>query len=111
VCPEYFHNFNVKRIRPLALGPFNYDMENLTNMLWVSEGLSVYYEDLVLVRAGLMTRQQYLDKMQTAIGAFENSLPGLDELVDGNRRLSKHGTHAPTQSQRVYFGVTRNSSK
>ena len=72
VCHEYFHNFNVKRIRPLALGPFNYDMENLTDMLWVSEGLSVYYEDLVLVRAGLMTRQQYLDKMQTAIAAFEN---------------------------------------
>ena len=75
VCHEYFHNFNVKRIRPLALGPFNYDTENLTNMLWVSEGLSVYYQDLVLVRAGLMTRQQYLDKMQTAIGTFEN-LPG-----------------------------------
>lgn len=75
VCHEYFHNFNVKRIRPIALGPFNYDMENLTNMLWVSEGLSVYYQDLVLVRAGLMTREQYLEKMQTAIGSFENA-PG-----------------------------------
>ena len=52
ICHEYFHNFNVKRIRPLALGPFDYDQENLTNMLWVSEGLSVYYQDLVLVRAG-----------------------------------------------------------
>ena len=68
-------NFNVKRIRPLALGPFDYDQANLTDMLWVSEGLTVYYQDLVLVRAGLMTRQQYLDRMQTAIGAFEN-LPG-----------------------------------
>jgi predicted metalloprotease with PDZ domain len=75
VCHEYFHNFNVKRIRPIALGPFNYDMENLTNMLWVSEGLSVYYEDLVLVRAGLMTREQYLDKMQSAMASFENA-PG-----------------------------------
>jgi predicted metalloprotease with PDZ domain len=75
VCHEYFHNFNVKRIRPIALGPFNYDMENLTNMLWVSEGLSVYYEDLVLVRAGLMTREQYLDKMQAEMGTFENA-PG-----------------------------------
>ncbi|HXC96839.1 MAG TPA: PDZ domain-containing protein [Edaphobacter sp.] len=73
ICHEYFHNFNVKRIRPLALGPFDYDQENLTNMLWVSEGLSVYYEDLVLVRAGLMSKDQYLAKMAAAIGTFENS--------------------------------------
>jgi len=73
ICHEYFHNFNVKRIRPLALGPFDYDLENLTNMLWVSEGLSVYYQDLVLVRAGLMTRDQYLAKMAGAIGTFENA--------------------------------------
>jgi predicted metalloprotease with PDZ domain len=73
ISHEYFHNFNVKRIRPLALGPFDYDQENLTNMLWVSEGLSVYYEDLVLVRAGLMTKEQYLSQMARAIGKFENS--------------------------------------
>jgi predicted metalloprotease with PDZ domain len=75
VSHEYFHNFNVKRIRPIALGPFNYDMENLTHMLWVSEGLSVYYENLVLVHAGLMTRDQYLDEMKRAIASFDNS-PG-----------------------------------
>lgn len=75
VAHEYFHNFNVKRIRPLALGPFDYEAENLTNMLWVSEGLSVYYQDLLLVRAGLMTQQQYLDKLAAAIGRFENA-PG-----------------------------------
>ena len=75
ISHEYFHNFNVKRIRPLALGPFDYDQENLTNMLWVSEGLTVYYENIVLVRAGLMTRDQYLTEMAGAIGKFENS-PG-----------------------------------
>lgn len=75
ICHEYFHSFNVKRIRPLALGPFDYDQENLTRMLWVSEGLSVYYQDLILVRAGLMTRDQYLTKLAAAIGAFEN-MPG-----------------------------------
>ncbi|HEX3746401.1 MAG TPA: PDZ domain-containing protein [Bryobacteraceae bacterium] len=73
ICHEYFHNFNVKRIRPLALGPFDYDQENLTNMLWVSEGLSVYYQDLILVRAGLMTKEQYLAKLANAIGTFENA--------------------------------------
>lgn len=75
IAHEYFHNFNVKRIRPLALGPFDYDQENLTDLLWVSEGLSVYYQDLLLVRAGLLTREQYLEKLAAAIGAFEN-LPG-----------------------------------
>ena len=75
VAHEYFHNFNVKRIRPIALGPFDYDTENLTHMLWVSEGLSVYYEDVVVQRAGLMTRAQLLERMQNAMARFENA-PG-----------------------------------
>ena len=74
VAHEYFHNFNVKRIRPIALGPFDYDTENLTNMLWVSEGLSVYYQDLLLVRAGLITPEQYLEKLQASMGTFESAL-------------------------------------
>jgi predicted metalloprotease with PDZ domain len=73
ISHEYFHNFNVKRIRPLALGPFDYGQENLTHLLWVSEGLSVYYQDLVLVRAGLMTPDEYLAKLAAAIGTFENA--------------------------------------
>jgi predicted metalloprotease with PDZ domain len=72
VSHEYFHNFNVKRIRPLALGPFDYDTPNLTDMLWVSEGLTVYYEDIVLARAGLDTRDQYLEEMASALAHFEN---------------------------------------
>ena len=75
VAHEYFHNFNVKRIRPIALGPFDYDRENLTNMLWVSEGLSVYYQDIVCLRAGLQTREQYLEKLRNSIQRFENA-PG-----------------------------------
>jgi predicted metalloprotease with PDZ domain len=73
VSHEYFHNFNVKRIRPLALGPFDYDRENVTNMLWVSEGLSVYYQDLLMVRAGLTTPEQYLAKMTRTIAGVENA--------------------------------------
>ena len=75
ISHEYFHNFNVKRIRPIALGPFDYETENLTDMLWVSEGLTVYYENIVLVRAGLMTPEQYLEEMQSAMTRFENA-PG-----------------------------------
>lgn len=75
VAHEYFHTFNVKRIRPLALGPFDYEAENLTHMLWVSEGLTVYYEDLLLVRAGLITPAQYLQTLTGEINKFENE-PG-----------------------------------
>lgn len=72
---EYFHTYNVKRIRPIVLGPFDYDRENYTHMLWVSEGFTVYYEDLILVRAGLMTRDQYFDRVRKNIQHYENS-PG-----------------------------------
>ncbi|SPF54530.1 Peptidase M61 domain protein (fragment) [Candidatus Sulfopaludibacter sp. SbA4] len=88
---EYFHNFNVKRIRPIALGPFDYDKENLTDMLWVSEGLSVYYQDILLVRAGLATRQQYLEKMQNSIARFENA-PGRHYQSATESSLNAWGT-------------------
>ena len=72
---EYFHHFNVKRIRPLALGPFDYSQPNLTNMLWVSEGFTVYYEYLLLCRAGLMTGEEFLEAISKIIAAQENN-PG-----------------------------------
>lgn len=72
---EYFHHYNVKRIRPVALGPFDYEGENRTNMLWVSEGFTVYYEYLMLRRAGLMTDTELLSALQRNIAAYENK-PG-----------------------------------
>jgi predicted metalloprotease with PDZ domain len=70
---EYFHNFNVKRIRPIALGPFDYDKANLTRMLWVSEGFTSYYEYLIVARAGLMNQEELLDSYRKEITAYENS--------------------------------------
>jgi len=72
---EYFHHYNVKRIRPIALGPFDYDRPNLTDMLWVSEGFTSYYEYLMLVRSGRMTPQELLDALTRTIAAVENN-PG-----------------------------------
>ena len=69
---EYFHNYNVKRIRPYELGPFDYDRENRTNLLWVSEGLSVYYEYLIVRRAGLMSEDELLTSIEGNINAIEN---------------------------------------
>ena len=55
VSHEFFHLWNVKRIRPDALGPFDYTKENYTKLLWVAEGITDYYADLVLRRAGLIS--------------------------------------------------------
>lgn len=75
IAHEYFHLFNVKAIRPFALGPFDYDRENYTDMLWFSEGGTVYYEYMLLNRAGLMGRDRVLERLGSTIAAYENA-PG-----------------------------------
>jgi len=75
ITHEYFHHYNVKRIRPVELGPFNYDQGSKTNMLWVSEGLTVYYEGVILKEAGLITKDQMLDFYKKFIFNVENK-PG-----------------------------------
>lgn len=72
---EYFHHYNVKRIRPFELGPFDYDKGSKTNLLWVSEGLSVYYEYLIVKRAGLVDERTLLGDLEENINSYENS-PG-----------------------------------
>jgi predicted metalloprotease with PDZ domain len=68
VSHEFFHLWNVKRIRPAALGPFDYQREAYTRSLWVMEGITSYYDRLFLVRAGLMTAREYLDKLGEELG-------------------------------------------
>ncbi len=69
---EYFHGFNVKRIRPIALGPFDYDKPNLTRMLWVSEGFTSYYEAIMLRRAGVTTDEEFFKEIGDVIASYEN---------------------------------------
>ncbi|MEO7659940.1 MAG: PDZ domain-containing protein [Pyrinomonadaceae bacterium] len=81
VAHEFFHAWNVKRIRPDALGPFDYENENYTRLLWVAEGMTAYYEGVLLRRAGLLTDKEILATKATMIkqlqerpGRFETSL-------------------------------------
>lgn len=76
VAHEYFHLWNVKRIRPIALGPFDYENENYTHMLWLSEGCTSFYEDNILRRAGYHTPEAYLNIVANDINGIEN-LPGV----------------------------------
>ncbi len=81
VAHEFFHAWNVKRIRPDALGPFDYNNENYTKLLWVAEGGTAYYENVLVRRAGLITDKEFLETyasnfqaLQNRPGRFETSL-------------------------------------
>jgi predicted metalloprotease with PDZ domain len=63
VSHEYFHTWNVKRIKPAAFTPYDLDRENYTTLLWAFEGFTSYYDDLLLVRSGLMSRNAYLETL------------------------------------------------
>jgi predicted metalloprotease with PDZ domain len=74
VAHEYFHLWNVKRIRPIELGPFNYDEENYTSLLWVMEGFTSYYDELLLRRAGYYSEDQMIQKLNSTINYVEGSV-------------------------------------
>jgi predicted metalloprotease with PDZ domain len=75
IAHEYFHLWNVKRIRPEELGPFEYDKENYTEMLWIVEGITSYYDDLTMYRAGYYSLEEYLKIISSQINRYENT-PG-----------------------------------
>lgn len=75
---EFFHAWNVKRLRPRPLGPFDYSQMVHTPSLWISEGLTSYYGALALERSGLITPQQYLNEIAELITNFEQE-PGRQE--------------------------------
>ena len=75
VSHEFFHVWNVKRLRPAALGPFDYEAENYSPSLWVSEGVTSYYGDLLVARAGLTREAEYLSTLSHDIRTLETT-PG-----------------------------------
>ena len=72
---EYFHRYNVKRIRPRVLGPFDYTQENYTRLLWAMEGTTDYYTPLLLRRAGLLSPAKYLEGLAKDIRVYRE-IPG-----------------------------------
>lgn len=76
---EFFHLWNVKRIRPAVLGPFAYDKEVHTSMLWFSEGFTSYYAWLMLARSGLADEDRTLARLAKNIGELQQK-PGRKEI-------------------------------
>jgi predicted metalloprotease with PDZ domain len=75
VAHEFFHLWNVKRIHPEMLGPFDYDREVYTSLLWVMEGFTSYYDTIVPCRAKLWSPDKYFKKMADRIQKYEEK-PG-----------------------------------
>src|SRR6201988_5391360 len=82
VSHEFFHLWNVKRIRPDALGPFDYTQENYTKLLWVAEGITDYYSDVALRRAGLISETEFLAATARAIQSLQNTPGRMEQSVE-----------------------------
>jgi predicted metalloprotease with PDZ domain len=72
---ELFHAWNIKRLRPVELGPFDYEAEVLTKSLWIVEGITDYYADLLVHRAGLSSQQEFLQALSQKIDELQTT-PG-----------------------------------
>jgi len=72
---EFFHLWNVKRLRPVGLGPFNYSREVYTRSLWFVEGLTTYYSYVNLLRSGIWSQQDFLDRLASEVQSLRDD-PG-----------------------------------
>ncbi|MCI0487830.1 MAG: M61 family peptidase [Blastocatellia bacterium] len=104
VSHEYFHAFNVKRLRPIELGPFDYERPPETSGLWISEGLTSYFGELIVSRAGLGTAEDYLSRLSSHIEQLQTS-PG--RLV---QTLEQASLNVWTASGASGVGQDKNSS-
>ncbi|QNM98323.1 M61 family metallopeptidase [Chitinimonas koreensis] len=85
VSHEYFHTWNVKRIKPAAYAPYPADGEAYSRLLWAFEGLTSYYDDLTLVRAGLIDADSYLELLShTITGVLRNPGSAVQTLAESS---------------------------
>jgi predicted metalloprotease with PDZ domain len=73
VAHEFFHSWNVERIRPTTLEPFNYEETNMSGELWFAEGFTSYYTNLILCRTGLISHEMYAQKLSAGLNYVWNS--------------------------------------
>jgi predicted metalloprotease with PDZ domain len=103
---EYFHSWNVKRIRPKSLEPFNFEHADMSSELWFAEGFTQYYGELVLVRAGFHTADEYTKTLSGLVNAVLNT-PGAAKYPE--TQMSRYAVYAdagvsidPTNETNMY---------
>lgn len=104
---EYFHTWHVKRIKPAAFAPYDLANENYTTLLWAFEGITSYYQNVALLRCGLITTEQYLELLGQAItrvwrggGRFKQSLA--ESSFDAWIKFYKQDENAPNAIVNYY---------
>lgn len=70
VSHEFLHAWNIERIRPRSLEPFDFERANMSEALWFGEGFTSYYDDLTLKRAGILSFETYVDGLSRGLGFF-----------------------------------------
>jgi predicted metalloprotease with PDZ domain len=108
VAHEYFHAWNIKRIRPKGLGPFDYTKENYTRMLWVSEGFTNYYGNHLVLRSGLISADQYLETLSKTISSYRQTPGRLIESAaeasfDAWIKFYRRDEHSPNATISYYL--------
>ncbi|MDE1180600.1 PDZ domain-containing protein [Paraburkholderia sp.] len=78
---EYFHTWNVKRIKPAAFAPYDLTQENYTSLLWLFEGFTSYYDDLMLVRSGLISQDDYFGLLGKVVAGVQRGSGRLKQTV------------------------------
>lgn len=82
ISHEYFHSWNVKRIKPAAFTPYDLTQENHTRLLWAFEGVTSYYDDLTLVRCGLIDKKRYLGLLAKTVTAVARGSGRLKQTLE-----------------------------
>ncbi len=106
VAHELFHVWNGKALHPRGLGPFDYEREIYTPDLWVVEGFTSYYDDLLLVRAGLIDENAYLERLSSTLDALA-STPGrqVQTLAEASHDawIKHYRPHADSRNSTVSY--------
>lgn len=104
---EYFHTWNVKRIKPAAFAPYDLQVENHTPLLWLFEGFTSYYDDLMLVRAGLIDEAAYFKLLAKTVnsvlrGAGRKKQSVADSSFDAWTKYYRQDENAPNAITSYY---------
>src|SRR5206468_3634967 len=86
ISHEYFHLFNVKNLRPVELGPFDFEHPPTTASLWIAEGVTSYYSSLLVERARLRSAEEFLAAKGALIGQLQNAPGRLMQSVEQSSR-------------------------
>jgi predicted metalloprotease with PDZ domain len=105
VAHEFFHSWNVERIRPASLEPFNLEDQNISGELWLAEGFTSYYEPLITTRAGLVGVREFAQEIGAAVNTVLTS-PG--RFLRSAEEMSRHAAFvdASTAVDRTNFDST-----